>query len=253
MRAIDLPDSEWPAMTLDVPFAAGVSNPVWPTISNHPKKFVISYRTVAGKNVGNGMRRFMVDRGGNGKYHVGIDLYGYPDDPIVAMESGTIVNHYHFYHGSYALIVQCDSGLVINYGEVKRNSWKEFGLAKGSRVKRGHAIARVGLMSGGSHMLHFETYMPPTRTNKRFHGGDPGPLLNPTYYLLRARFLDQAGRSFSGTDCGAQININTPIPARLEAVAEEDRRVEEAAGDSILPELLTADQVQPGPDMTDGP
>lgn len=253
MRAIQLPDADWPSMTLDVPFAAGIASPAWPTITNHKKKFVVSYRTVSGSNVGNGSRRFMVDRSGNGKYHVGIDLYGYPDDPIVAMESGTIVNHYHFYHGSYALIVQCDSGLVINYGEVKKNSWKEFGFAKGSRVKKGHAIARVGLMSGGSHMLHFETYMPPTKSNKRYAGGDAGPILNPTYYLLRAQFLAGAGRSFSGTDCGAEISLNTPIPAALEPIAAEDKRLGEAPGDSVLPELLTDDQVQPGPDMAEGP
>jgi len=254
MRAMDLPDSEWPSMPFDIPFGAGISTPAWPTITNHSKKFVVSYRTVSGSIVGNGARRFMTDRNGGGKYHVGIDLYGNPGDPIVAMENGTIVNHYHFYHGSYALIVQCDSGLVINYGEVKKNSWEEFGLGEGSRVKKGRAIARVGLMSGGSHMLHFETFMPPTESNKKYHGGDSGPILNPTYYLLRARFLAGAGRTFAGTtDCMASGSLNRPIPPNLQHIALEDERVGEAPGDSVLPELLTDDQWRPEKDRSDGP
>lgn len=93
MRAIELPQSDWPEMKFDIPFAAGDPFPMWPTVTNHKKKFVVSYRTVGGSMVGNGARRFMVDRSGSGKYHVGIDLYGNPDDPILAMESGTIVNH----------------------------------------------------------------------------------------------------------------------------------------------------------------
>jgi len=186
MTALKIPQDDWPEMAFDIPFAAGTPNPLWPIVTNHEKKFVVSYRTVSGSYIGNGSRRFMSDRSGGGRYHAGVDLYGYPDDPIVAMESGTIVNYYHFYHGTYALFVQCDSGLVINYGEVKKKSWEEFGLSKGSKVKRGQPIARVGLMSGGSHMCHFETYMPPTSQNKKYRGGDAGPLLNPTYYKQSA-------------------------------------------------------------------
>ncbi len=253
MEAIDLPEADWPRMVFDIPFAAGDPNPVWPTVSNHKKKFVLSYRTVDGGMKGNGARRFMVDRGGGGTYHVGLDVYGNAGDPLLAMENGTIVNHYHFFHGSYALIVQCDSGLVINYGEVKARSWKEFGLSKGSKVKKGHPIARVGLMSGGSHMLHFETYMPPTKSNKRYHGGDTGPILNPTYYLLRAKFLAKGGRAFAGVDCKALGSLNRPIPENLKPIALEDERVDESPGDSVLPELLTDDQWRPEKDKADGP
>jgi len=253
MEAIELPQPDWPKMKFDIPFAAGNAWPVWPTISNHKKKFVISYRTVSGPVIGNGARRFMCDRSGDGRYHVGIDLYGYPDDPILAMENGTIVNHYHFYHGTHALFLQCDSGLVINYGEVKKNSWSEFGLSKGSKVKKGQPIARVGLMSGGSHMLHFETYMPPTTKNKRYFGDDVGPILNPTYYLLRARFLDGAGRTFSGTDCVAEGSLNRPVPESLQHIAREDEALGEAPGDSVLPELLTDDMWRAEKDRSDGP
>lgn len=251
-KALGVAEDDWPEMVFDIPFAAGSANPLWPIVTNHNKKFVISYRTINKKIKGNGARRFMVDRGGNGRYHAGVDLYGYPDDPIISMESGVITNYYHFYHGSYALFVQCDSGLVINYGEVKKNSWKEFGLSKGSRVRRGQPIARVGLMSGGSHMCHFETYMPPQKKNTPYRGGDPGPLTNPTYYLILSRILNGGGRSFSGIDCEAFASMNKVIPKNLRTIAAEDERVQEAPGDSVLPELLTNKQ-SPDEDQADGP
>ena len=253
MEAIDLAGPDWPKMKFDIPFAAGDPFPVWPTVTDHKKKFLVSYRTVGGPIVGNGARRFMATRGDEGRYHVGIDLYGNPDDPILAMENGTLVNHYHFYHGTYALFLQCASGLVINYGEVKKNSWSEFGLDTGSKVKKGQPIARVGLMSGGAHMLHFETYMPPTQKSKRYFGGDRGPILNPTYYLMRAQFLTEGGRTFSGTDCVARSSMNRPIPEKFKHIALEDERVNEAPGDSVLPELLTDDMWRPDKDEADGP
>lgn len=253
LKALGIPQDDWPEMAFEIPFAAGSPNPMWPIVTNHDKKFVVSYRTVTGRYEGNGSRRFMVDRDGGGRYHAGVDLYGNPDDPIIAMESGTVINHYHFYHGSYALFVQCDSGLVINYGEVKKDSWKEFGLSKGSKVKKGHPIARVGLMSGGSHMCHFETYMPPTDQNKKYHGGDAGPLLNPTYYLLLARIVAGGGRAYAGVDCTAAGSMNRPIPEDLIPIAEEDERVGDRGGNSILPELLTEDDWRPDKDRSDGP
>ena len=108
-------------------------------------------------------------------------------------------------------------------------------------------------MSGGSHMLHFETYMPPTDKNKKYYGGDPGPILNPTYYLLRARFLAGAGRAFSGTDCLAYTSLSRSIPPNLQHIALEDERVDEAPGDSVLPELLTDTPRQAAKDSADGP
>lgn len=87
----------------------------------------VAYRGVSGTNYGRPGRRFLADRS-DGRYHVGVDLWGEAGDIIVACEDGKIVNHYHFYDGVDALFEQCDSGLVINYGEVKPGSWQEFGL-----------------------------------------------------------------------------------------------------------------------------
>jgi len=253
LRYLKVPESEWPEMSFEIPFAAGAPNPVWPIVSNHSKRNVICYRTVTRKYIGNGSRRFMANRSGGNRFHAGVDLYGNPGDPILAMENGTIVNHYHFYHGTYALFVQCDSGLVINYGEVAKNSWEEFGLSKGSKVQRGRPLARVGLMSGGSHMLHIETYMPPTKKNERYRGGDAGPLTNPTYYLMLAKILDGGGRAYSGPDCIAAGSMNRPIPKNLEHIAIQDERVGDYGGNSILPELLTEDEWRPEKDTSDGP
>lgn len=253
MRAMGMHDTQWPLMPFNIPFAAGVSKPVWPIVTNHSKKFEVCYRALNGDYFGNSSRYFMSKRSG-GRYHSGVDLYGNPGDPILAMEDGVITNHYHFYHGTYALFVQCDSGLVINYSEVKNESWKEFGLSIGSRVRRGQPIARVGLMTGGSHMCHFETYMPPTDKNKKYFGGEPGPILNPTYYLLLARHLSTSGKIYAGVDCAAQGILKTvPVPADLEWVKDEDERVNEKPGDSALPELLIEDMWRPEKDEGFGP
>ena len=135
-------------------------------------------------------RHFLAARSGaNGaRYHVGIDLFGDFHDLIVACESGTILNFQPFYHGVWKLFLQCDSGLVINYGEVDERSLKDFNLKPGDRVQAGQPLARIGRMSGGSSMLHFETYPPGTRDNVRFWAADPpsqlGKIRNPTQYLL---------------------------------------------------------------------
>lgn len=190
LEALGYLPAELPKQVYDVPFAEGSPHPAWPIVTNHPRKWMISYRTKEGEIIGNGARRFMADRGA--KFHAGIDLYGRPGDLIVAMEDGVIVNHYHFFHGTHALIVQHDSGLVINYGEVAKNSWKEFGLKKGSRVQKGKAIARVGLMSGGSHMLHLETYISGVEKNIRIPTTKVDPRIrNPTKYLLIAKALNK--------------------------------------------------------------
>ncbi len=190
LESLGYSPGDLPKKVYDIPFGAGSSSPAWPVITNHPRRYMVSYRSADGQTVGNGPRRFMADRGG--RFHAGLDLYGYPGDIVVAMEDGKIVNTYHFYHDTYALIVQHDSGIVVNYGEVGKNSWKEFGLKIGSRVQKGKAIARVGLMSGGSHMLHFETYASGTDHNIKIKSTKPDARTrNPTQYLLIAKALHQ--------------------------------------------------------------
>ena len=251
-----LPMNEWPDMVFSIPFGSGVAKPVWPIVTSHRRKFTVSYRTVGGEIVGNGARRFMSKRG-DAKYHVGIDVYANDGDPVLACESGRIINVYHFYHGAWALFVQCKSGLVINYGEVKRNSWKEFGLGEGSEVKRGQPIARIGTMSGGSSMLHFETYMKPTDQNERYFGGDTGGILNPSYYLLRARHFSSAGRAYAGSvACMARgYQEMAPTDSFEAALGREEREEKVAPTDSVLAELNEDKfrSVNAPPNRADGP
>ncbi len=253
---IRLPKSEWPDMVFSIPFGSGVSAPIWPIVTSHRNKFTISYRTIGGAIIGNGSRRFMSKRG-DAKYHVGIDVYANDGDPVLACESGQIVNIYHFYHGAYALFVQCNSGLVINYGEVKRNSWKEFGLNEGSKIKKGQPIARIGVMSGGSSMLHFETYMKPKDKNEKYFGGATGSILNPTYYLLRTRYFSTSGRAYSGsTQCLARGYQNMSPTNDLEAeIAREEREMNVAPTDSVLAELNEEKfrSISAPPNRADGP
>lgn len=164
----------------------------WPVLTHDRGGREVAYRGVSGKIYGRPGRRFLADRA-DGRYHVGIDLWAEAGDVIVACEDGEIVNHYHFYNNVYALFEQCNSGLVINYGEVKPDSWREFGVQKGARVKAGQPIARVGQMTNSA-MCHFEMYVKGTTVNHRYYKGGTPPkeLLNPTQYLL---YLAEQGLS----------------------------------------------------------
>ena len=98
---------------------------------------------------------------------------------LVAVEDGRVVwIDLSWYKGNGALLVQLDSGLVVNYGEIDSSSL----LVKvGSRVSRGQALAR----SGTTNHVHFETYRNGTRSTYQWSWGKkpPAALLDPTRYL----------------------------------------------------------------------
>jgi murein DD-endopeptidase MepM/ murein hydrolase activator NlpD len=182
----------------------------WPIRTRDRGGREIAYQGVSTRIFGRGGRRFLATRA-NGRYHVGVDLWGEATDYIVACEDGTIVNHYYFYNNVHALIVQCDSGLVINYGEVEADSWNKFGLSIGSRVKGGQPIALVGRMVNDS-MCHFETYREGTKQNYRYYVGKqpPSALLNPTKYLLHLAALD-----YPSVSVGRSRSVLPPPPVTL--------------------------------------
>jgi murein DD-endopeptidase MepM/ murein hydrolase activator NlpD len=175
---------EEPLQEHSIPFAPP-SGQYWPIRTRDRGGREIAYKAQSGRIYGLGGRRFLAPRSGGQRYHVGIDLWGEAGDLIVACEDGKIVNHYNFYDGVDCLIVQCDSGIVINYGEVKSNSWQLFGLQNGSRVYAGQPIAVVGQMTNSA-MCHFETYTQGTIKNYTYYPEQqpPSRLLNPTKYLL---------------------------------------------------------------------
>lgn len=179
-----------PAQVATVPFATGTRSPAWPVVSRHPKVGVVSYRDVNEEIHGNWSRRFGAPR--DNRNHVGIDLYAYAGDPVVAMADGEIVAVQSFHLGSWAIFV--DHGdVTIMYGEIAPHSWREFGLQVGSRVNKGDPIARIACMNWEgnncvSHMLHLEAYRSGVTKNQRWYRGQSPPpqLLDPTRLLLRA-------------------------------------------------------------------
>jgi hypothetical protein len=138
-------------------------------------------------------RQFLADRPANAKkpdrFHAGIDLYADFHDIIVACEAGVVIQCELFYLGVWKLLVQHDSGLVINYGEVDKASIAKYGIKKGIRVLPGQPMAEAGRMATSS-MLHFEMYPQGTKeTCAYFKDGRGGAgfekhYLNPTQYLL---------------------------------------------------------------------
>ncbi|WP_020177549.1 N-acetylmuramoyl-L-alanine amidase [Methylopila sp. M107] len=175
----------------DVPFAAfasGHNRLFWPVITAHPQALLISYERANGTFVGSEGRRFLANRQSGARYHVGVDLFCHASDEVVACADGKIVAFYRFYtrpstgEQTYALFIEHD-GVVINYGEVTRDSNVVYGWGVGSQVMAGQKIARVS----GTAMIHFETYTPKTKQNHRWLPGGPrpAPLQNPTRLLAR--------------------------------------------------------------------
>lgn len=147
---------------------------------------------------------FLAGRAPN-RFHVGIDInFGARGALVVACEAGKILSSYPFLmkdgKGVSCILVEHDSGIVINYGEVDAGSLKEFNLKVGDRVQAGQPIGRVGRCPEGDSMLHFETYPAAVihakgPRNIRYEKSNGEKYLenffNPTAYLL---YLAKFGR-----------------------------------------------------------
>jgi len=182
-------------------FADASSAVYWPVrMENHPWKRGVHYTGEDGatynfKGKGGSGCHFLAGRA-NGRKHVGIDLnFGAMNAVVVACEAGKIIAFYQFLGTVNCIIVQHDSGLVINYGEVSPNSLKEFNLKVGDHVTAGQPIGRVGRCPEGDSMLHFETYPAGVTRNVSYPAGKGNDWLsnykNPTAYLL---YLAKNGR-----------------------------------------------------------
>lgn len=182
-------------------FADATSAIYWPVRQEkHPDKRGVHYtgedgQTYNPKGKGGSGCHFLAGRA-NGRKHVGIDLnFGSQNAIVVSCEAGKIVAFYQFLGTVNCIIVQHDSGLVINYGEVSPNSLKEFNLKVGDHVTAGQPIGRVGRCPEGDSMLHFETYPAGVTRNVSYPAGKGNDWLsnyrNPTAYLL---YLAKNGR-----------------------------------------------------------
>jgi len=196
-----------------VPDVAPISGGVWP-LQNTAELSVPTNSRFPGRSLGSGRSKAGTSLAS--RTHAGVDLFASYLDVIVAIADGEIINFYHFYRGTFCLIVDHGS-FVANYGEVDRDSLTQYGLktplfrdgsptgseppiikagdslakkypfinSKGSSVKAGQPIARVGRMFRDS-MLHIEFYTPGTTTNLRwldFNSPPPSGLRNGTGLL----------------------------------------------------------------------
>jgi murein DD-endopeptidase MepM/ murein hydrolase activator NlpD len=132
-----------------------------------------------------GARFFGAPRDHGKRKHAGCDLLAPKGTEIYAVADGQVVRGpYLFYHGTYALEV-VHPGFLVRYCEILAGLPN--GVAMGSRVKAGQAIAYVGRMFTMS-MLHFELYANTVRgpLSGHYHNDfkrrgdllDPTPLLN---------------------------------------------------------------------------
>jgi len=177
-----------------VTFARGGDDPLWPVETNNKKKVRVSYKDVRGKFHGKWGRHFKTLRKGKTgtRHHAGIDLFANVGDVVQAMEDGQVIAMLPFTEGTWALYVLHDNA-IVNYGELRRGSWKPFGVSTGDMISRGQRLGTVGSTA----MLHLETLKPDT-TVQEIRDGElqwpiktppPEQLLDPTQYLVNAQRL----------------------------------------------------------------
>lgn len=135
-------------------------------------------------------------------HHTGVDLYCKDNEPVFAVEAGTVVHiekftgpsvGHEWWEETWGVMVEGASG-VINYGEVTPRQ----GLIIGSVVERGEQIANVkrvlfkeklrdDIPGHSCSMLHFELYKHGIRDFADWHDVKKNPdLLDPTPYLMDA-------------------------------------------------------------------
>lgn len=197
-----LHDPEFAPESRGVPFAPIGVDSTWPVQTKSYSRLVTSYRTSGGWHGYSG-RSFKSKRHtdeGEVRQHAGVDLFAQDGDVVLAPEEADVLAILPFHHGSWAIYLITDDGRVINLGEVEKYSWRKYKIRPGDRVQMGQPLARIALMSGGGHMLHYEMYdssvFPDRETLKqairdghfRWLDADnpPAGLYDPTEYLLTA-------------------------------------------------------------------
>lgn len=142
-----------------------------------------------------GARYFGAPRDGGARAHAACDLIAPPNTPVLAIADGVVqAGPYAFYEGTYALEVR-HANFVVRYGEI--SGTVPAGIRTGAHVTRGQVIARVGLNTSGTSMLHLEMYKgtvtgPLTQVSNTIYLYVPArnyerrrDLIDPTPYLDR--------------------------------------------------------------------
>lgn len=176
----------------EIPFAKPTGT-IWPVSTDDPHRTNVAHRTSGGtaveevKEGASAFRHFGASREGGVRYHAGVDLVAHSGDPILAMESGTVLGSIPGYVGLDAVVVDHPSVVAV-YAEISPHSLSKAGLHPGDVVEAGTVIG-YGATSSGT-MLHLELWekghAPPSFTVWR-PGHPPAGLLDPTAYLLTLR------------------------------------------------------------------
>ncbi|OHD14707.1 MAG: hypothetical protein A2086_10690 [Spirochaetes bacterium GWD1_27_9] len=130
----------------------GSSNDFW---GSRVSSWTFPVKSSLACNPNTGARYFGAVRNGGARSHAGVDLIPSTGTGtnVYAMTSGTVINYYYFYSGTYALEVKNDDGTVIRYGEITSS------LRSGARVSKNQIIGKIiRNTAGGSYMLHLEVY-----------------------------------------------------------------------------------------------
>ena len=248
-QELETPSAPAEPITTAVPFAPPPTSVCyWPVQTAHPQASVVSYLTTGKKEIGRPGRRFMANRTGtrNGvpktpRYHCGIDLFARRRDPVIACEDGVVRKFAFFYKAKSGqdtcqLLIE-HAGCVVNYGELMPDSDTRAGITVGARVRAGQVIGYVS----DTDMLHFETYVPGTKTSHRWWKGTspPRPLLNPTRYLLHVK---QHGRP-AASKAAPSATPRAPLPGGPQGITDAMQRTTEQAA---ITQAINRGQRDPG-------
>lgn len=115
--------------------------------------------------------------------HKAIDIRANENDPVVVPTDGVIVGDTGWVgEGTRGVLFQSYGGPMLVFGAVAPGSYP----AKGTELKRGELVARIGRYPKGDSMLHFEVYKVGVRKRVRWPYDQPQPpqLVDPHAYLL---------------------------------------------------------------------
>jgi murein DD-endopeptidase MepM/ murein hydrolase activator NlpD len=131
-------------------------------------------------------------------YHPGVDLYCLAGQAIVAIEPGVVVNIETFtgaladppspwWNETQAILIEGESG-ALGYCEIVVMPYHKVGDEVEAGDLLGFVVPVLKKDKGnGTTMLHFEQYVPGTRSHVTWHIGEEKPLslLDPTELLKR--------------------------------------------------------------------
>lgn len=196
-----LGDPRFAPVDRGAPMAAVPANSTWPLRTRHRRRLVTSYFTQEGVRGSSG-RTFASQRfteEGVERSHVGVDLFAGENDVVLAPEAGRVIAVLPFHLGTWAIYLRTKQNQIVNLGEVKAYSWREFGVHPGLEVVMGQALARVGVMGDDSTMLHTEIYdasdLPDEEVVRKIRAGEyqwfagekaPEGVRDPSAYLVMA-------------------------------------------------------------------